>query len=125
MLGEDEIAMRKLAAAVGSAEATNASPYGAPAEVGDQITVTVSDNGMNVDYQQEFVVVLDGTWGIILIEKEAYDAFDGTNYHFPNPNGCWRPEDVISHDQLAYLLDQFDNVIYPTVSTVFGEPLPR
>jgi hypothetical protein len=125
MLGEDEIAMRKLAASVGSGEATNASPYGEPAVIGDEITVTVSDNGLNTDYQQDFVVVLDGTWGIILIEKEAYDTFDGTNYHFPNPNGCWRPEDVISHDQLVYLLDQFDNVIYPTVASVFGEPLPR
>ena len=71
------------------------------------------------------MVVLDGTWGIILIEKAAYEAFDGTNYYFPNPNGCWRPEDVISHAQLEYMLDEFDNTIYPVDSTVFGEPLPR
>jgi immune inhibitor A len=69
--------------------------------------------------------LLDGTWGIILIEKAAYDSFDGTNYYFPNPNGCARPEDVISHEQLVYLLDEFDNNIYPTVADVYGEPLPR
>ena len=125
MLGEEEIALRKRAAEVGSYSATNASPIGSPATVGDDFTITVSDNGIGIDYDETFVVVLDGTWGIILIEKAAYDSFDGTNYYFPNPNGCWRPEDVIPHAQLEYLLDEFDNNMYPTVSTVFGEPLPR
>ena len=45
MLGEDEIAMRKLAAQVGPAVATNASPIGEPATIGDEFTITVSDNG--------------------------------------------------------------------------------
>jgi len=125
MLGEEEIALRKYAAEVGSAVATNASPIGEPATVGDEFTITVSDNGLGSDYDEDFVVVLDGTWGIILIEKAAYDAFDGTDYHFPNPNGCWRAEDVISHNQLVYMLGEFDNNIYPTVADVFGEPLPR
>jgi hypothetical protein len=125
MLGEEEIALRKYAAKVGPGVATNASPIGEPANVGDEFTITVSDNGLGFDYDEDFVVVLDGSWGIILIEKAAYDAFDGTNYYFPNPYGCWRDEDVISHDQLVYLLDEFDNNIYPTVSDVFGEPLPR
>ena len=125
MLGEDEIAIRKYAAEVGPAIATQASPMGEPATVGEEFTVTVSDNGLGVDYDETFVVVLDGTWGIILIEKAAYDAFDGTNYYFPNPNACWRPEDVISHAQLEYLLSEFDNNIYPTVADVFGEPLER
>ena len=109
MLGEKEIAMRKYAAEVGPSIATNASPMGEAATVGEELTVTVSDNGLGIDYDQEFVVVLDGTWGIILIEKDAYDSFDGENYYFPNPNGCWRPEDVISHAQLEYLLGEFDN----------------
>ncbi len=125
MLGEDEIAMRKLAAQVGPAVATNASPIGEPATVGDEFTITVSDNGLGTDYNETFVTVLDGEHGIILIEKAAYDTFDGTDYYFPNPNGCWRPEDVIAHDQLAYLLGEFDNTIYPTDTTVFGEPLAR
>ena len=125
MLGEEEIALRKQAAVVGSDVATNASPIGEPADIGDELTITVSDNGLGVDYDETFVVVLDGTWGIILIEEAAYDSFDGTYYHFPNPNGCWRTEDVISHAQLSYLLDEFDGNIYPTVSTYFGAPLPR
>jgi hypothetical protein len=125
MLGEDEVAIRKYAAEVGSAIATGVSPAGEPATVADEFTITVSDNGLGVDYDETFVVVLDGTWGIILIEKAAYDAFDGTNYYFPNPNGCWRPEDVIPHAQLEYILGEFDNTIYPTVADVYGEPLPR
>lgn len=118
MLGEEEIAMRKHAAWVGSALATNASPIGAPAVIGDEYTITVSDDGLGVDYDETFVVVLDGTYGIILIEKAAYDSYDGTNYTFPNPNGCWRDEDVISHAQLQYLLNEFDNNIYSTVAEV-------
>jgi hypothetical protein len=125
MLGEDEVAIRKYAAEVGSAIATGVSPAGEPATVGEEFTITVSDSGANVDYDETFVVVLDGTWGILLIEKAAYDAFDGTNYYFPNPNGCWRPEDVIPHAQLEYILGEFDNTIYPTVADVYGEPLPR
>jgi hypothetical protein len=130
MLGDDEIALRKQAAIVGSAAATNASPSGLPATIGEQITVTVSDNGMGVDYDEEFVVVMDGTHGIILITKDAYDSFDGTYYHFANPVGDdsepWmRSEDLLTPAQLAYLLDEFDNTIYPTDTLIYGEPLAR
>lgn len=126
-LGEDEIAIRKLAAQVGPAIATNVSPIGEAATIGDELTITVSDDGLGVDYDETFVVVEDGLHGIIVIEKAAYDAYDaGTDeYVFPNPNGCWRPEDRISGGQLSYMLDQFDTVIYPTDTEVFGEPLPR
>jgi hypothetical protein len=127
MLGEDEIAIRKYAAQVGPAIATNASPAGEPATIGEELVVTVGDFGTNMDYDETFVVLMDGTHGIILLEKAAYLAYDsGTDeYVFPNPNGCWRPEDRISTDQLAYLLDEFDTVIYPTDTSVFGEPLAR
>lgn len=127
MLGEKEIAVRKYAAQVGSAVATNASPIGNPATVGDEITITVSDDGLGIDYDETFVVLMEGEYGIILIEKAAYDNYDSTTdeYVFPNPNGCWRSEDRISRDQLAYLLDEFDNTMWPTVTTVYGEPLPR
>ena len=125
MLGEDEVAIRKEAAVIGSAAATKISPMGAPAVVGDDFTITVSDSGLGIDYDETFVVVLDGANGIILIEKAAYDSFDGTEYTFPNPNGCWRPEDYITHAQLEYLLDEFDNNMWPTNTTVFGQPLPR
>ncbi len=130
MLGDEEIAIRKQAAQVGSAIASNASPSGQPASIGDEITVTVSDNGLGVDYDENFVVVLDGSHGIILITKDAYDSFDGTYYHFANPVGdgseTWlRTEDLLTPAQLAYLLDEFDNNIYPTDTSVFGEPLAR
>lgn len=127
MLGEDEIAIRKYAAEVGAAVATNASPIGEPAVVGDEFVITVSDDGLGIDYDETFVVVMDGTHGIILIEKAAYDGYDlaTDEYVFPNPNGCWRTEDRISTTQLAYLLDEFDNNMYPTNTSIYGEPLPR
>ena len=127
MLGEDEIAMRKLAAEVGPALATGASPMGEAATVGDELTITVSDDGLGVDYDETFVVVEDGTHGIILIEKAAYDSYDSATdeYTFPNPYACWRDYDIITGAQLSYLLDEFDTNIYPTEAEVFGEPLAR
>ena len=123
MLGEKEVAMRKYAAEVGSALATGASPIGEAAEVGDELIVTVSDIGLGVDYDETFVVIMDGTHGIILIEKAAYDGYDPDTdeYVFPNPYLVWRDEDRISTAQLAYLLDEFDNNIYPTNTGIFGQ----
>ena len=127
MLGENEIAIREQAAKVGSAKATEASPAGKPATIGEGPTITVADMGNGIDYDETFVVVMDGTYGIILIEKAAYDNYDPATdeYIFPNPYEVWRKEDRISTSQLSYLLDQFDTVIYPEDTSVFGEPLPR
>jgi hypothetical protein len=85
MLGEDEIAMRQRAARVGPAR-YRASLVGEPAVVGDEFTITVSDDVLG-DYDETFVGVEDGAHGIILIEKAAYDSFDGTSYHVPNATG--------------------------------------
>jgi len=126
MLGEKEVAIREYAAEVGAAEATQASPIGEPATVGEGFTITVSDfTGM--DYDETFVVVMDGTHGIILIEEAAWDDYNVTTdeYVFPNPNLVWRDEDRISTAKLAYLLDEFDNNIYPTNTEIFGQHLPR
>jgi hypothetical protein len=136
MLGEDEVAIRKLAARIGPAAATGASPIGEPAEVGDQFTFVISDDGLGIDYPEDFRIVLEGDHGLILVTEDAYQSYlvDGTYYHFENPHGVpgapddepWkRMEDLISHDQLVYMLDQFDNVMYPTNTTIYGEPLPR
>lgn len=133
MLGEKEIAIREYAAQVGSAKATRVSPTGEPAAIGEELTINVADMGNGIDYDETFVVVMDGTHGIILIEKAAYDNYDPATdeYIFPNPNGIAggegieRLEDRISTSQLSYLLDQFDTVIYPEDTSVFGEPLSR
>ncbi len=130
MLGEKEVAIREYAAEVGAAIATQASPMGDPATIGEELVITVSDSGLNIDYDETFVVVLDGLHGIICIEKAAYDSFDGTTYYFPNPNGDdsepWlRTQDLITHDQLVYMLNEFDTNIYPTDTAIYGEPLPR
>jgi hypothetical protein len=129
-LGEKEIAIRELAAEVGPAIATKASPMGLPAEVGDEFTFTVSDDGMGIEYDEDFVVVREGTHGLILITKDAYDSHNGTSYFFANPIGDdsepWlRSQDIVTDAQLDYLTAEFDNTIYPTVTTIYGEPLPR
>ena len=131
-LGAKEIAIRKLAAQIGPAAATHASPIGAPANVGDEITIMVSDDGLGIDYPETFVVVKDGEHGIILVTKDALLSFDGTYYHFANPHGVpgspdpWkRMEDLLTPTQLDYMLNQFDTVIYPTDTSVYGEPLAR
>ena len=126
MLGDDEIAMRKRAAEVGAAVATGASIIGDPATIGEELTINVADFVFG-DYDENFTVIMEGTHGIILIESDAYDNYDsGTDeYVFANPSGTWRAEDRISTDQLAYLLDQFDSNIYPAVTGVFGDLLPR
>lgn len=102
----------------------------APVSIGEDFVFTVSDDGLGVSYNETFVVVLDGVHGIILITQDAVDSFDGVNYHFANPIGDdsepWlRSEDLISAAQLAYLLDEFDNNMYESVTDVFGEPLAR
>lgn len=130
MLGEKEIAIRKYAATYGHGPETGVSPIGEPAELGEEFTFTVSDDGLGVSYDEIFIVVEEGTDGLILITKDAFDSFDGTNYYFANPYGDdsepWlRTQDLITPDQLAYLMDEFDSNIYPTVTGVFGDPLPR
>jgi len=127
LLGDEEIALRERAAQIGPALATGASPVGDPATIGEELTITVSDFGLNIDYDETFVVVMDGTHGIILVEKAAHDNYDPVTdeYVFPNPNGCWRLKDRISTAQLGYLLAEFDNNIYPTNTLIYGEPLPR
>ncbi len=128
MLGPKELAMRQRAAQVGTVVATNVSRAGQSATEGEELVVSVSDMGLNVDYDETFVVLLDGEHGIILIEKAAYDNYDAATgeYVFPNPSGTFaRFEDRISTAQLQYLLQQFDTVIYPTDTSVFGQPLAR
>ena len=127
MLGEKEMELRKRAAQIGPVLATSASSVGMPAAIGDELTITVSDFGLGTAYDEEFVVIRDGTHGIILVEKEAYKNYDPTTdeYVFSNPHGCFRLEDRISTAQLEYLLEQFNTVIYPTNTSVFGEPLSR
>jgi len=127
---EREQAIRR-AAAAGELEVPEFVPSGVPVLVGEEFDFTVSDDGLGVDYDETFVVVLDGSDGIILIPKDAYESLDVAGYyHFANPVGddsdLWhRSEDLIHHDWLVYLLDQFDSNIYPTVGAVFGEPAPR
>ena len=128
MIGEEEVAMRQLAAEVGPAEASGASISGDPVTVGEEVVVTVG-NFMpgETRYDETFVVIIDGENGIILVEKDAVDNYDaGTDeYVFANPSGTWRPEDRISTAQLAYLLNELDTNMYPIETAIYGDLLPR
>ena len=123
MIGEDEVAIRQLAAEVGSKIATGASLIGDPATIGEEMIINVGNfDPDHPSYDETFVVLMDGVNGVILIEKEAYDNYDDITdeYVFANPSGAWRPEDRISTAQLTYLLTEFDTNIYPTVTSIFG-----
>lgn len=130
MIGEKEIEMRTRAAEIGAAAATGASLIGNPALIGEELVINVGDFVYG-NYDETFVVLLENegedSHGIICIEKAAYLNYDEDTdeYVFPNPNGIWRDEDRISTAQLQYMLDEFDNNIYPTDTSIFGEPLPR
>ncbi|MFX0082671.1 MAG: hypothetical protein ACFE94_13055 [Candidatus Hodarchaeota archaeon] len=125
MLGEEELAIRREAAKFGSASATQASPIGEAAEIGDPFTFELSDDYYG-GYDEDFIVLMKGVHSLILITQDAYDSFDGTYYNFSNPYGTWgRYGDLITDAQLEGLMTEFDTNIYPTVTGVFGEPLPR
>ena len=108
-------------------EVTGVDPSNTPIAVGETITVWCSDDGLGIEYEQIFVTVYDGTHCSILIEKEAFDAYDLVNdeYVFPNPANIWRIEDRISTADLNYMGNEFDDNMYPTVTTIYGEPLAR
>jgi len=97
---EREQATRK-AAASGELTMPEFIPSGMPVSIGEEFVFTVSDDGLGVDYDETFVVVLDGSDGIILIPKDAYESLDVAGYyHFANPVGddsyLWhRSEDLI------------------------------
>ena len=76
MIGEEEVAIRKRAAEVGSAIATGASSIGEPAVVGEDLIVSVSDMGLDIDYDETFYILMDGINCIILIEKDAFINYD-------------------------------------------------
>jgi immune inhibitor A len=97
---------------------------GDPVEVGEIVWSVVSDWVYGY-YWEEFRVIMEGEHGIILITEDAYQNYDAVTdeYVFTNPEwptGGWNPEDRISTAQLAYMLDQFDTMIFPTVTEVFG-----
>ena len=103
---------------------------GQPAVVGDEYSFLVSDDYLGIDYLEDFKVLLEGDHVLILITIDAYNSWDGTYYHFDNPNGDgsepWlRTEDLIPHEQFVYLMNEFDNNIYPKMASVYGVPNSR
>ena len=121
MMAKYEGAIHERAAEEGPPASTS---IGDPVEVGEIVWSIVSDWVYGY-YWEEFRVIMEGEHGIILITEDAYQNYDADTdeYVFNNPEyptGGWNPEDRISTAQLAYMLQQFDDVIFPTVTTVFG-----
>jgi Immune inhibitor A peptidase M6 len=134
MLGAQEKQYRQMAAALGAQAMIQNPPQTVQpaAYVGQTFTVDVSNMDPNHagTYTEHFVVQSIGAHGIICVTQAAYDGFDGTNYHFANPNGngssTWlRTEDLVTRGQLSYLLNSFDTTIWNTEAPVWGTPLAR
>ena len=89
MLGPKEAMIRQQAALYGPLFGLRTETFGIekPVEIGDEITVNVSDIGQGISYDEIFKVAMIGIHGIILVTKDAYESFDGIYYHFANPYG--------------------------------------
>jgi hypothetical protein len=96
--------------------------------------IVVGDFGLNIDYEQNFRLVLTGTNCYIYVAYDLmapfYNYYDAPadQYVFVNPNyptGGWTTDDRISTSQLTYLMNEFDNHIYPVMANTFGYPVER
>jgi len=100
--------------------------------------ISVSDFGLNIDYDQNFRWVMTGTHCYIYVAYDLlppyYNYYDPATdeYVFVNPNypphvppGGWTPMDRISTAYLTYFMNEFDNTIYPTCTGIFGMPINR
>jgi len=97
-----------------------------PAGVGSTEIVSVSDDYMGTVYDLEFIVVEEGEHCLILIDKDAFDTFDGTTYYFLNEFGTWDFDyHEITAQQLTYMKDEFDDNMYPTLTSIYGFPDSR
>jgi len=96
--------------------------------------ISVSDFGLNIDYDQNFHWVMTGTHCYIYVAYDLvapiYNYYDSATkeYVFENPeypDGGWTLEDRISTAYLTYFMNEFDNTIYPTDTGIFGMPIER
>ena len=121
--------------ALKEAQASEVEPLGAlpsvqPASVGDGFEFSVSDDGLGIDYDEDFVVVAEGEYILILVTLDAYNSLDDDGYHFTNPIGDnsepWlRTEDLITPAMLDYMVEEFDDNGYPTMAEIYGIPFSR
>jgi hypothetical protein len=105
--------------------------------------VWVDDDYLEIEYLQNFTLVLEGVHGRIWIGmNDSITLTNGTvvsdyqdaegNFHFFYPwtdtgtSWLWPGyHDIISMQNLTYMLQQFDEVIYPTDTAYFGMPEER
>ena len=107
-------------------------PLPKDAQAGDKFNIIVWDDLIGF-YPEDFVVVGSSDHAIVCIEKAAYDAYDGSSYWFPNPNGDTPdPNDwwnigvhELRDTQVQFILDEFDKTMWPTCTGVFGKPASR
>jgi len=101
--------------------------------------ILVSDFYRDIDYPQNFRLIMTGDYCYIYVAYDlAPDPEYGKilNYYDPAtdqyvfenpryPTGGWTPKDKISKTQLTYIMNEFDDTIYPTDTGIFGTPIPR
>ncbi len=112
-------------------------------DTGNPWTIMVDDDYLGIEYAQDFELVYEGEHGRIWIGLNDsitltnatvvadYEDAEG-NFHFFYPwsdtgtSWLWQGyHDIISRENLTYILEQFDEVIYPTDTTYFGMPNER
>ena len=116
------------------------SPFGNP-----EWWVYVDDDYLGLEYLQKFDLILEGEHCIIWIGlNDTIELRNGTvvsdyydpvaeEFHFFYPwtntgdgDGHWPGyHDIITMENLTYIVDKFDNVIYPTDTAFFGMPVER
>lgn len=135
---------KDLHAACGTANARRRSLHGASQPFGNpHWQVWVDDDYNGTEYLQNFTKVLEGEHTRIWIGlNDSIRLTNGTvvsdyqdeygNFHFFYPwtdigtSWLWPGyHDVISMENLTYMLQQFDEVIYPTNTQYFGMPTER
>lgn len=112
-------------------------------DTGNPLTIMVSDDYHGIEYPQDFVSVVNGTHARIWIGlNDSITLSNGTvvsdyqdaegNFHFFYPwsdigtSWLWPGyHDVISMENLTYMLQQFDEVIYSNDTSYFGMPEER
>lgn len=94
---------------------------------GNPWTVMVSDDYLGGEYPQNFELFGEGDYCRMWIGlNDTYGDYKDVNGNYHFFYGYPRtPEDIITPQNLTYLINHFDIQIYPTNTGFFGMPLPR
>lgn len=115
----------RLATAAAAAR-TSVTLAGAPQPVGSVRIMPVLDLVAGVYRLRPFTLRAIGEHVEVWVQQGSVPGFPDGTLDYP-PGDCRNDgvETTVNDDQLAYLVDQFDTVVYPKESAVFSVPAPR